>query len=41
MFNDYFEFLDACDTYAEREFSAWVDADADFEEPLDEETEGG
>jgi hypothetical protein len=41
MFDNYLEFLDACESYAEREFSAWVDADADFEEPLDEYTEGG
>lgn len=41
MFSDYNDFLNLCDTYTEREFSVWVDADADFEEPLDEETEGG
>lgn len=35
------EFEEKAKAYAEREFSAWVDADADFEEPLDEETEGG
>ena len=41
MFSDYNGFLDLCDTHTEREFSVWVDADADFEEPLDHETEGG
>ena len=41
MFNDYLDFLDRCDAHAERKFSAWVDADADFEEPIDEDLEGG
>lgn len=44
MFSDYLEFLDRCEVYTEREFSAWVDADADFEEPLidiDLEPKGG
>ena len=41
MFSDYNDFLDLCEAHAEREFSAWVDADGDYEEPLDDETEGG
>ena len=41
MFSDYNDFLDLCEAHAEREFSVWVDADADFEEPLDEDLEGG
>ena len=41
MFDDYYGFLDCCEAHAEREFSVWVDADADYEEPLDEDLEGG
>ena len=42
MFSDYNDFLDLCEAYAERDCSAWVDADADFEEPLDDDDlEGG
>lgn len=41
MFSDYHDSLDLCDTYTEREFSVWVDADADCEEPIDEYQEGG
>jgi hypothetical protein len=41
MFDNYLDFLDRCEAHAEREFSVWVDADADFEEPLDEDLEGG
>jgi hypothetical protein len=41
MFDNYHDFLDHCDAYTEREFSVWVDADADYEEPLDEDLEGG
>ncbi len=41
MFDNYHDFLDHCEALAEREFSAWVDADADYEEPLDEDLEGG
>ena len=40
MFTDYNDFLDRCEAYTEREFSVWVDADADYEEPLDDD-EGG
>lgn len=40
MFDDYNGFLDCCDAYTEREFSVWVDADSDFEEPI-EDDEGG
>ena len=41
MFDNYHDFLDLCEARAEREFTAWVDADADYEEPLDEDLEGG
>jgi hypothetical protein len=41
MFENYHDFLDICEAHAEREFSVWVDADADYEEPLDEDLEGG
>lgn len=37
--NDYNDFLERCEIWAEREFSVWMDADADFEEPIDEEIE--
>ena len=37
--NDYNDFLDRCEIWAEREFSAWMDEDADFEEPIFEEIE--
>lgn len=39
--NNYNDFLDLCDEFEEREFSVWMDADADLEEPIDEYTEGG
>ena len=41
MFDNYLDFLDLCEAHAEREFSVWVDADADCEEPIDEYQEGG
>lgn len=41
MFDNYLDFLGLGDTYTEREFSVWVDADADCEEPIDEYQEGG
>ena len=40
MIDSYFDFLDCCYAYTEREFSVWVDEDADFEEPIDDD-EGG
>ena len=40
MIDSYFDLLDRCDACMEREFSVWVDEDADFEEPIDDD-EGG